>query len=291
MAKYSLMNKVIVIGTNKGYGRSISQALKDKDVYVIGLSRGNGDNEPVDEHFPISDVSNLDLFEKEFTNALKNNKDCESVIFVPGDVLLKKVEEFTREDIEYTINVNLGYVVQAVKILKKVSGAKKILTIGSQFSYKEDAQLLAPYSIAKHLLKHFCKLLNDEGISAYHYCVPTSKTPKAEKIWRYLNQIGEYTLIEHDKWAEPDQVAPALVESFMDSSNSKHLCKLEFSPVEMKWFAKELKSDSTKIDEKISSLTFEQFMDKERLLDMACRIYSELTGRKLIEDEKLLTTI
>jgi short-subunit dehydrogenase len=285
------MNKVMVIGTNKGYGSSISQALKDKGVYVVGLSRGNGENELVDKHFPISDVSNLGLFEKEFANALKNNKDCDGVIFVPGDVLLKKVEKFTKEDIEYTINANLGYVVRAVKILKEVPGTKKILTFGSQFSYTKDIKSLAPYSIAKHLLKHFCKLLNEEGISAYHYCVPTSKTPKAEKIWRYLNQAGEDTLIEQDKWAEPDQVAPALVDSFMDNSNSKHLCKLEFSPPDKKWLVKELEFDSTEIDKKISGLTLDHFMDKEKLLDTTSRIYSELTGRKLAENEKLLTTI
>jgi hypothetical protein len=54
---------------------------------------------------------------------------------------------------------------------------------------------------------------------------------------------------------------------------------------------KELEFDSTEIDKKISGLTLDHFMDKEKLLDTTSRIYSELTGRKLAENEKLLTTI
>ncbi|MES3006079.1 MAG: SDR family oxidoreductase [Patescibacteria group bacterium] len=276
------MKKALIVGSNKGYGASISETMKEGGFHIIGLSRGPN-NTSVDQHFPITDVSDIPAFTKEFSEVLKKHQDSDTVVFVPGDVVLNKDEELSEEDFAYTLNANLVYVVEAVKQLREEGFVKNIITFGSQWSYLENNQALASYCIAKHLLKHFTELLNQDGINAFHFCVPTSKTDKALSIGTFLKDAHQDLPLEQSEWADPSEITPLIVEKFLSQSKS-HLYR--FEKTSGVWATKALELVTSELDEKIKKLKLEQFFNNEVLLGLGKKLYKELTHSELAENKK-----
>ena len=74
------MRKAIVVGSNSGYGVSMSKALHDKDFYVVGLSRKEDTGVPVDVSLPITDVSDVTSFSNELESAIELHPDCDTAV-------------------------------------------------------------------------------------------------------------------------------------------------------------------------------------------------------------------
>jgi len=274
------MKKALIVGSSRGYGVSISEAMRENGFYVIGLSRGV-DTPTVDEHFPITDVSDIPAFTEEFSDALKEHQDSDTAVFIPGDVVLKKDEKLSEEDFTYTLNANLVYVIEAVKQLREQGSVKNMITLGSQWSYLENYQTLALYCLAKHLLKHFTELLNKDGMNAFHFCVPTSKTDKALSIGAFLKDTHQDLPLEQADWAEPSEISRLIVEKFLSHPES-HLYK--FEKTYGIWVPEALNLVTGDMDEKIKHLKLEQFFNNEVLLDLGRELYKELTHSELTEN-------
>lgn len=278
------MKKAIIIGSNKGYGTAISKALHNNGFYTIGLSRKNTER-ITNETLPITDVSNNALFSSEFKTVLEKNNDIDTVVFVAGDVVLKQVDDYTKRDFKYTLDVNLGYVVEAIKKIIEKSDVKNIVTFGSQWSYKENGEILASYSVAKHLLKRFTQLLNERGINAFHFCIPTSKTEKALSIGDYLSGTKQKLPLEESKWAEPDEVAQIIVEELSNPNSENHLYKFE-NKEGSAWSMSALEVEMDDIDKKMQRLTLDDFFENEKLYEIAKDLYVDLVKKELLENKE-----
>ena len=276
------MRKALIVGSNRGYGASMSETMKASGFHIAGLSRGPN-NASVDEHFPITDVSDISAFTEEFSEVLKNYQDSDTAVFVPGDVVLNKDEKLSEEDFAYTLNANLVYVIEAVKQLKEEGSVKNIITFGSQWSYLENNQTLASYCLAKHLLKHFTELLNQDGMNAFHFCVPTSKTDKALSIGAFLKDARQDLPLEQADWADPSEISRLIVEKFLSQPES-HLYR--FERTSGIWTPKTLELVTGELDEKIKHLKLEQFFNNEVLLETGRELYKDLTHSELAENKE-----
>ena len=279
------MKKAIIVGSNKGYGASISKVLHNNGFYTIGLSRKENVKGTIDEASTITDVSDIALFSEEFKVVLDKNIDINTAVFVTGDVVLKPQAAHTNNDFQYTLDVNLRYVVEAVKQLKEKSEVKNIITFGSQWSYIENEKILASYSIAKHLLKRFTRLLNEQGINAFHFCVPTSKTEKALAIGSYLRESAQTLPLEESQWAEPDEISQIIVDELLKSNPTNGLYRFDRDR-NTHWSLVKIDSGTDIIDQKIAELQIEDFFDGQVLYKLAKEIYMDLVKKELIEDQE-----
>lgn len=189
-----------------------------------------------------------------------------------------------------TLDVNLGYVVEAMKKVLEKGNVRKVVTFGSQWSYKENDKVLASYSIAKHLLKRFTQLLNEKGINAFHFCVPTSKTEKALSISNYLGGVKQNLPLEETKWAEPDEITEIIVKELLNPSSENHLYRFE-SEDNTAWSMLTTDIEMDSLDEKIEQLTLEDFFENDKLYEIANELYVNLVKKELLEDKEITLEI
>lgn len=93
---------------------------------------------------------------------------------VVGYARAKPSAELTTADWVAHASANLWYVETA---LRKIP-YRRVVTTGSQWSYKIGNDLMIPYIQAKHALR---ELTRDRG--GIHYCVPTMETPQLRMVW------------------------------------------------------------------------------------------------------------
>lgn len=202
----------IVIGGTSGFGKNISSALQQTGYTVTTTGRTGGDF--------IADVGD----EQQWTETIKtisaDREPAMVVVFVVGYARAKK-EGHDESSWDEHEQKNVGYVRQALEHLKLADHAR-IITIGSQWSWKSGIRALAPYIEGKHALRELTKKFSAEHpeLSVCHMCPPTMQTAQLEKVTE-----GGYT--PPNQIADPSIIAEAMVNEFL--AKNFHGETLQFS--------------------------------------------------------------
>ena len=160
------MKRVLVTGASKGIGQAISQKLLDQGVEVIGTSR---EPERINLKKPGFTAVHLDLFKiAEDSNVLeqfaKQCADIDAIVFNAGMGRFGGLEEFSHEQINHCMSVNLVAQIQLARAFiqqfKHRSGGDFIF-VGSE-SALSGARAGSIYCAAKFGLRGFTQALRAE---------------------------------------------------------------------------------------------------------------------------------
>jgi NAD(P)-dependent dehydrogenase (short-subunit alcohol dehydrogenase family) len=213
--------KALIIGGTKGFGREVATQFLDRgyDLITIGRSASGYKAYP---HY-VCDVGNIKDLRDILRKIASQNKSLDALVCVAGFTRAKPSAELTSADWEENLTKNLIYVGVAFQELKELlycSPNPRVLTIGSQWSYKTGCDELVPYTIAKHALRDLTKDFADREpkIKANHYCVPTMDTPQYWEVRKSFQKISKEKTIANftpKGLAQPKIVAKSLVDKFM----------------------------------------------------------------------------
>lgn len=156
-----------------GYGKCISDALRRAGYNVTTTGRTSGNF--------IADVGNVVQWKKTVEKISQNGKDFSVVIFVAGYARYQKDHDEVSW-VEHT-QKNVAYIKQTINTIPLSKNAR-IVTIGSQWSYKRGMKELEPYIESKHELREFTEKFAQahQQFSVVHMCPPTMKTEQLKKV-------------------------------------------------------------------------------------------------------------
>jgi 2-dehydro-3-deoxy-D-gluconate 5-dehydrogenase len=218
--------KALVIGGNKGFGKEVTIQLLNKgyDVITIGRSSSGYEN---NQHYSC-DIGNLKKFSEILKKIASENKALDVLACITGFTRAKPSIKLTSKDWKENLTKNLFYVGEAFQELKESlnkSPAPRVLTIGSQWSYKTGCDVLIPYTISKHALRELTKDFADKErkIKVNHYCVPTMDTPQYLKVKKSAQKIHKEGIISgfsSKRLAKPKIIAKSLIDNFFKTNAS-----------------------------------------------------------------------
>jgi len=219
------MNALIIGGT-RGFGKEVAAQFSSRgyDLVTIGRSVSAYKN-PL--HYTC-DVGNLKDLRDILRKIASQNKSLDALACIAGFTRAKLSAELTSADWEETLTKNLLYVgvaFQELRSLLNQSSNPRVLTIGSQWSYKTGCDELIPYTVAKHALRALTEdfAAREPKIKANHHCVPTMDTPQYWEVRKSFQKVSrEVKIISFAPkgLAQPKIVAKSLVEKFMKSNVS-----------------------------------------------------------------------
>lgn len=191
--------KAIIIGGTRGFGKEITNNLSKKGYEVITIGRHKIPNLKTSYS---CDVNDLDKLGKVILAIKKENPVIDLIACVAGFAEAKNPKDFTKKDYDETFRKNVGYVSLILKELTtnfENSIRPKLITIGSQWSYKTGLAELEPYILAKHKLRKLTKdyAIKHTKISSNHYCVPTMNTSQYNLVKKSFQKIGKEEVIKN----------------------------------------------------------------------------------------------
>lgn len=218
--------KALIIGGTRGFGKEVAIQFLDRgyDLITIGRSDSGYKTHP---HY-VCDVGNIKELKDILRKIASQNNSLDALACIAGFTRAKSSAKLTTVDWEETLNKNLLYVgvaFQELKDLLNSSSNPRVLTIGSQWSYKTGCDELVPYTVAKHAL---LALTNDfanreKKIRANHYCVPTMDTPQYWEVRKSFQKIAKEKTIANftpKGLAQPKVVAKSLIDKFVKTKAS-----------------------------------------------------------------------
>jgi len=225
--------KALIIGGTRGFGKEISDQLLDRGYSLITVSRSaSGYKNRL--HYSC-DVGDLDSWYKTLQKIKSEYDSLDFLACVAGFTIAKSSKDLTIDDWNQTLSRNVIYVALALQELSDLLHASdhpRILTIGSQWSYKTGCDELVPYTIVKHALRTLTEdfAQRNPRIQINHYCVPTMDTPGYWEVRESFQNIGQETTIKSftpDKLANPKVVAKSIIDKALetDASGSTFIIK------------------------------------------------------------------
>lgn len=218
--------KALIIGGTRGFGKEVATQFLQRgyDLITIGRSASGYKTFP---HFACN-VENIRDLRNIFRRIISQNKSLDALACIAGFARAKPSAKLTYADWEETLTKNLIYVGVVFKELKGLlnkSPNPRVLTIGSQWSYKTGCDELFPYTVAKHALRALTKDFADREpkIRANHYCVPTMDTPQYWEVRKSFKKIAKEKTIANftpKGLAQPRIVAKSLVDKFVKTKTS-----------------------------------------------------------------------
>jgi NAD(P)-dependent dehydrogenase (short-subunit alcohol dehydrogenase family) len=199
----SIERKVVIItGASQGIGAGLVQAYRDRNYRVIANSRSIKASSDADILVVPGDISKRETAERIVREGLERFGRIDSLVNNAGVFTAKPFTEFTQEDFEYNIGINLAgffYVTQraAVEMLKQGSG--HIVNITTSLVDQADARITAGLaSITKGGLNSVTKGLAIEfaktGVRVNAVAPGIIKTPmhpvEAHKILGGMHPVG-----------------------------------------------------------------------------------------------------
>lgn len=170
MDKFSLKGKVaIVTGSNTGLGQGICKAYVEAGAKVVGVSRRPSDEtaEICGKNFynVLADLSSCDVIPEVIDETLKKFGRIDILVNNAGIIKRQDSIEFSEEDWDSVLNVNLKtvfFLTQAVakQFLKQNSGGK-IINIASMLSYQGGIRVPS-YTASKSAIKGVTMTLANE---------------------------------------------------------------------------------------------------------------------------------
>jgi len=218
------MKKVLIIGASSGYGQALVEEYIEQSWIVFGVARSSYVSDNIHTQYEVSDFCNLPLYRNDIKNILQKENDIDLVIFVAGNVILKDKSEHVEQDILDMYANNLGYIRVTIELLELLGMNPDVISFGSQWSYKVGEEYLYWYSIMKHALKYFMKQ-QEKLRTCYHFYIPTTSTPKAQKIVEEISKSKENSGIVFKKDVTAKSVSKKVYKAYI-SGNSDSACLL-----------------------------------------------------------------
>lgn len=218
--------KALIIGGTRGFGKELSSQLFDRgyDLVTVGRSASGYKNHP---HYSC-DVGDLDCWQNILKKIQEEHDSLDFLACVAGFARAKSSKYLTADDWNQTISRNVTYValaLQKISDLLRTSNHPKVLTIGSQWSYKTGCDELVPYIVSKHALRTLTEdfAQRNPRIQINHYCVPTMDTPGYLEVKKSFRDIREESTIMNftpDGLANPKVVAKAIIDKALETNTS-----------------------------------------------------------------------
>lgn len=209
--------KALIVGGTTGFGKEISEKLKVEKFEVITVGRSNADF--------ICDIGNLEEWQKVLINIKKEHQSFELVVFVAGFARAKSFKDLAIEDWQEHFNKNFLYIAIGLQVLPELlqSVGSKVITIGSQWSYKIGNDELVPYTIAKHAVATLTQdfATRNPLIKANHYCVPTMDTPQYNEVIKSFHDIGKE--FHGKELSDPKIISNNLIEHCLEFSGTSSI--------------------------------------------------------------------
>jgi NAD(P)-dependent dehydrogenase (short-subunit alcohol dehydrogenase family) len=143
--------KVLVTGTNKGFGLAISESLRGHDVEVVSLNRSDRGEGAGRNYF--SDFEDLLKLEEEVAKISTENPDIEAVFLNAGTLgPLGSTSRVGHDEMERVIRVNFTANKVIVDCLLNLSNTRVFLQISSGASERV-YEKWAAYGLSKLLLR------------------------------------------------------------------------------------------------------------------------------------------
>lgn len=225
--------KALIVGGTRGFGKEISDQLLDRgyDLITVGRSASRFKKHP---HYAC-DVGDLDSWYETLKRIKAEHKSLDFLACIVGFTRAKSSKHLTPDDWNETFSRNVTYVALALQELTDsllASKHPKVVTIGSQWSYKTGCDELVPYTVAKHALRTLTEdfAQRNPRIQINHYCVPTMNTPGYWDVRKSFQEAGEESTIASftpDGLADPKVVAKSIIEKALetDASGSTFIIK------------------------------------------------------------------
>ncbi len=218
--------KALVIGGTRGFGKEISDQLLDKGYNLITVSRSTSGykNYP---HYSC-DVGDLDSWQKTLQQIKSEHKNLDFLACVAGFTKARFSKDLTIDDWNQTLSRNVIYVALALQELSELlhtSNHPRVLTVGSQWSYKIGCDELVPYTVAKHALRTLTEdfAQRNSRIQINHYCAPTMDTPGYWEVRESFQNIGQESTIKSfvpDRLTDPKVVAKSIIDKTLETDAS-----------------------------------------------------------------------
>ncbi|MBW2733805.1 MAG: SDR family oxidoreductase [Deltaproteobacteria bacterium] len=157
---------VLVTGASSGIGAAVCQALLTKGHRVVGLSRRQVCFEGAFTHEE-ADLASLEALPQRLESII-NTHDLDSAVLAAGRGEFRSLEEFSYEQIQALINLDLTaqiYCARALVPSLKTRGGGDLVFIGSEAALR-GGKKGAIYSAAKFGLRGFAQALREEGAAA-----------------------------------------------------------------------------------------------------------------------------
>lgn len=224
--------KALIIGGTKGFGYEISKQLLATGYEITTVSRSSDGimkypHYECDVSYPPSWKNSLDTI-KEDLNKL------DLLACIVGYAEPKPFSQLSIDDWNKTFWANIGYVALTLQTLQNnllASSAPKVITIGSQWSFKVGCDELVPYTIAKHSLRTLIEDFAERNprISINNYSVPTMNTPGFRKISEQYDNLQITSNIFHPetkKLASPSEIAKSIISEAHRTARSGNAVKI-----------------------------------------------------------------
>lgn len=218
--------KALIIGGTRGFGKEVATQFLVRGYDLITIGRSASGYKTYSHY--TCDVGNVKDLRDILKKIASQNKSLDALACIAGFTRAKPSAELTTADWEETFAKNLLYVGVAFQELKDLlngSPNPRVLTIGSQWSYKTGCDELVPYIVAKHALLALTKDFADREpkIRANHYCVPTMDTPQYWEVRKSFQEIAKEKTITNFTprgLANSKIIAKSLVDKFVKTKTS-----------------------------------------------------------------------
>ena len=153
------MKNALVTGASKGIGHAISKKLRQSHYNVHGIARTfeNPDHQSLFSTMHSIDLSKLQGVEKKLSLVIKQMDTIDAVIFNAGVGQFGSLEQFSYDDINRLININLTSQIYLARLLVPIlrkQGFGRLVFIGSQAGH-EVGRNGAVYCASKFGLRGF----------------------------------------------------------------------------------------------------------------------------------------
>ncbi|MFC1774873.1 SDR family oxidoreductase [Nanoarchaeota archaeon] len=202
--------KALIIGGTKGFGKEVTSSFRRREYEVITVGRSCIESE---RHYAC-DVGIMDCWESTLDRIAAEHPRLDALACVVGYARAKHCDDLSFVDWIEHFNRNTIYVGLAFSKLAEVVRIGRVITVGSQWSYKTGCDELVPYTQAKHALRSLTRdFAIREGIKANHFCVPTMDTPGYRDVRASFEAMREGSFDGFmQELANPTSVSERLVE-------------------------------------------------------------------------------
>lgn len=178
------MKQALIVGGTKGFGKAMVDEIAGAgfETHTVGRTA---------ESSFVCDIADAEAWQTALETIKEEVPSINLLACVVGFSRAKKPENLTNEDWSLTYQTNLGYVLQAVDVLKPniiQNTDHRVITIGSRWSLRKDCPEMLPYIEAKHRLKEFVTN-NGHGCRMNNYCVPPMNTPGLKTVLKSFEEV------------------------------------------------------------------------------------------------------
>lgn len=215
------MKKALIIGGTTGLGAEVSRELSVQGYKLITVGRSSV--APVESEHHVCDIGDLDRWGTTLEQINEAHEELAVLAAITGFVRIRTFNALTDSDWNETFRKNLTYVALALQKLEERLKQGRIMTTGSQWSYRkgEDSRLVA-YLVAKHALRALTEDFGkrNPGTTAVHYCVPPINTPGSREAAQRAGLEKHVSGFNFEQLANPQIIARRIVEHILSTKES-----------------------------------------------------------------------